>query len=156
MILKDLAELNRVSFHEKFDNWEDAIFAASQPLIDEGAIEPIYVEAMIESVKKYGPYIVLAPHIAMPHSQEGAAGVNKTAICFMKVEQPVSFEEGDDEKDAELFFVLASENNEQHMKNMQDLVEVLSIDDFTEKMLLVKNVEDLLALDKEFAAQLEG
>ncbi len=152
MILKDLVDAGRISFHEKFDNWEDSIRAASQPLIEEGAIEQNYVQAMIDSVHEFGPYIVLAPNIAMPHRQEGAAGVNKTAICFMKVEHPVSFEEGNPDKDARLFFVLASQNNDQHMANMEKLANALMIDNFTEKMLEVKCVEDLLALDKEFSA----
>ncbi len=154
MFLKELVELNRMCFHEKIENWKDAIQASCQPLVEEGAIEQTYIDAMIASIEKYGPYIILAPDIAMPHSQEGAEGVNKTAISFMKVEEPVSFEEGNPEKDARLFFVLASQNNEQHMDNMQKLAEMLLIPDVTEKLLQIKSKEDMLKLDEELTKAL--
>ncbi len=147
MILKDLVDANRVSFHKSFENWEDAIWAAAGPLLNEGAIEDAYVNAMINSVKEHGPYIVFAPNIAMPHCQQGAEGVHKTAISFMKVEEPVCFEEGNPEKDARLFFVLASQNNDQHMANMEKLAVAIMAENFTEKMLEVKSIEDMLALD---------
>ena len=69
------------------------------------------------------------PNVAMPHSQEGAAGVNKTAIGFMKLEKPVSFDENDPEKDAQLFFTLASCNPDQHLNNMMKLSEMLMNED---------------------------
>ena len=82
-MLREFVETGRYSFREKFDSWEEAIAASCEPIIKEGVIEPVYVEAVINCVKKYGPYIIIAPNIAMPHSTEGAEGVNETAICFM-------------------------------------------------------------------------
>lgn len=37
-----------------------------------GAIEPRYIDAMINTVKEIGPYIVIAPGIAMPHARPEA------------------------------------------------------------------------------------
>ncbi|MFG6128711.1 PTS sugar transporter subunit IIA, partial [Staphylococcus aureus] len=42
---------------------------ASQPLLQEQVIEQCYVEAMIESVNELGPYIVIAPEIAIAHAR---------------------------------------------------------------------------------------
>lgn len=125
MFLKELAEKNRVCFHQKFSTWEEAVAASCQPLLEDGSIEKEYVESVIACVKKYGPYIVFAPKIAMPHSQEGAVGVNRTAVSFMKVEEPVHFDENDPEKDAYLFFVLASADHSEHIDNMQKLAQML-------------------------------
>lgn len=152
MLLKDLVEQNHICFAQSFTSWEDAVWAACKPILDDDTIQPTYVQTMIDSVKKFGPYIVFAPHIAMPHAQQGAAGVNRTAISFMKVETPVVFEAGNPEKDAELFFVLASQNPDQHMANMEKLAMALMLPDFTEKMLTVTCVEDLLALDEAYSA----
>ena len=41
-------------------DWEDAIRQAAAPLRDAGDIEQSYIEGMIESVHKNGPYFVLA------------------------------------------------------------------------------------------------
>lgn len=147
MLIKELVYKKRVCFHNSFDNWEDAIKAACYPLIVDRSIDNQYVDAIIENIYKFGPYIVFAPNIAMPHCQEGAKGVYQTAISFMKVEEPVSFEKGNSEKDAKLFFVLASENSEKHLKNMQNLMEVLMDEDILNGLLEAKNEEDLLRLN---------
>lgn len=149
-MLKEFVEKGRYSFHQKFDNWEDAIRASCTPIITEGVIEDVYVQAVIDCVKKYGPYIVIAPNIAMPHSTEGAQGVNETAICFMKVEEPVHFDEEDPEKDARLFFVLAAVDHDKHLENMIKLSEMLMNDELVEELLLAKTPEDLLAIDAKY------
>ncbi len=151
-MLKKFVENERICFHQRFESWEDAIKASCQPLINEGAIEDCYVDAVIECVKKYGPYIVIAPNIAMPHSTEGAVGVHKTAISFMKVEEPVHFDLNDPEKDARLFFVLAAENHEEHLENMMSLSEMLMNDELVEDLLNAKNKEDLLSIHLKYNA----
>jgi PTS system ascorbate-specific IIA component len=147
MFLKELADQGRVCFHQSFSTWEEAIEASCQPLLKEGVIEQAYVESVIGCVKKYGPYIVFAPNIAMPHSQEGAVGVHETAVSFMKVEEPVHFEEGNPDKDARLFFVLASTDHNEHMKNMEKLAMMLLKPGMIDELLQVTNMEELLALD---------
>ena len=57
-------------------------------------------------LKIWSIYIVIAPMIALPHAQENARGVYKTAVSFMKVEEVVKFDEEDREKDAKLFLQL--------------------------------------------------
>ncbi len=144
MFLKELVEKKRVCFHESFETWEDAIKASCQPLLDDHTIEENYIQEIIDCVYKYGPYIVIAPDIAMPHSQEGVAGVNDTAISFMKVEKPVHFEEGNPEKDARLFFTLASKDHNIHLENMSKLATLLSSDDVIQSLLAATCEQDLL------------
>ena len=113
-------------------DWREAIRMSCEVLEADGTIEENYKEDIIACVEKYGPYIVIAPNIAMPHSQEGAKGVHKTAIAFMKLKKPVSFEEGNPELDAQLFFTLAACNNEQHLNNMGRLSEILMNEELVE------------------------
>ena len=40
-----------------------------QLMVDAGFTEPTYTEAMIDVVRDMGPYIVLAPGLAMPHAR---------------------------------------------------------------------------------------
>lgn len=150
MLIKELVEKNRVSFHESFPDWENAVVASCETLLADGSIEKSYVDSVVNCIKEYGPYIVLAPDIAMPHSQKGAVGVHDTAIAFMKVEQPVHFEEGNPEKDARLFFTLAAIDNDQHFANMQKLAELLFMDGFVQDMLQAKSTDDLLKIDRKY------
>ena len=104
-MLKELIDKGYYSIHDGFDNWEDAVRASVQPLIDAGAVKPAYADSIVNSVKKFGPYIVIAPDIAIPHAED-KPNVNETTICFMKSNTPVVFDPEDHEKDARLFFVL--------------------------------------------------
>ncbi len=146
MLLNQFVEEKVTCFHDHFDTWEEAVKACGQPLIEQGYIDERYIEAVIQCVYKNGPYIVIAPKIAIPHSTEGAPGVNKTTIGFMRVKEPVHFEEGNPEKDAQLFFMLASDNNEAHLANLSALCELLCDDSTTDALITCNNDEDLLAL----------
>ena len=114
----------------------------------DGTVEANYKEDIIACVEKYGPYIVIMPDVAMPHSQECAEGVHDTAIGFMKLEQPVSFDENDPEKDARLFFTLASCNPDQHLANMTKLSELLMNEDVVAALLEAGSPEDLLKIQE--------
>lgn len=149
-MLKEFVEKKHFKFAEEAKDWKEAIRMSCEPLEADGTVEANYKEDIIKCVEKYGPYIVIAPNVAMPHSQEGAEGVNKTAVSFMKLEKPVSFEPGDPEKDAQLFFTLASCNPDQHLDNMSRLSEMLMDEELVEALAKAGTPEDLLALQKKF------
>lgn len=153
MLLKELVEKKLTCYEESFDDWKEAIKANGQPLIKAGYIEDEYLTAVIECVEKYGPYIVIAPNIAMPHSTEGAPGVLNTGIGFMKVEEPVHFDPEDPEKDARLFFMLASNDSEAHLNNMMQLADLLSNDDLVADLLEIKDDEGLLKVAEKYSEE---
>ena len=151
MLLNDLVAKKLTSYEESFDDWKEAIRANGQVLKKQGYIEDQYIDAVIACVEKYGPYIVIIPNVAMPHSTEGAPGVLKTGIGFMKVEEPVHFDPNDPEKDARLFFMLASDDPDAHLQNITQLADLLSNDDLVNDLLSVKNDDDLLAVAAKYA-----
>ena len=150
-MLKYFYDNKLTAYHESIDSWQDAIVASCAPLVKQGVVDECYSSSIIACVEKYGPYIVIAPNIAMPHSTENAKGVNKTGISFMKVEKPVVFDPEDDEKNAQLFFTLASCNHEQHLDNMMKLSEMLMDDDLVIELAKVTSDEELLELSKKYA-----
>ena len=151
MLLKTFVEQKHYLFAEKAADWRDSVRMSCKSLEADGTLDPSYADEIIACVEKHGPYIVIIPGIALPHSMEGAKGVNKTAIGFMKLEQPVSFDDSDPEKTATVFFTLASENHDAHLANMSQLFTMLSDDDLIEELFKVKGPEDLLRLDEKFA-----
>ncbi|WP_416327085.1 PTS sugar transporter subunit IIA [[Eubacterium] hominis] len=151
-MLKEIIEQKHYCFTQSFQSWEDAIRASYQPLLQDGIVEDIYVQAVIDCVKKYGPYIVIVPNIAMPHSTEGAKGCNGTAISFMKVEQEVDFDPEDPDKKARLFFSLAAVDHEQHMNNIQQLMDTLMNEEIVEALLSATSIEDLEKIAETYEA----
>lgn len=149
-MLREFVEQKHVKIAKEAKDWQDAVRMSCEVLEADNTVEANYKEDIIACIEKYGPYIVIAPNIAMPHSQEGAQGVHKTAIAFMKLDKPVSFEPGNPELDAQLFFTLASCDSAQHLNNMQKLSELLSNEELVEKLAKITSVEDLLELQKKY------
>ncbi len=135
-----------ISFEEGFDSWEEAIKVASLGLLKEGFIKQSYVDAMISSVKEYGPYIVIAPNIAMPHARP-EAGSNKVGFAVTLCEKPVSFSDAP-EHQARLMVTLSCVNADTHLKMLQALVGVLADEDKFNAILNSKTKQEILDIFK--------
>ncbi len=149
-MLRDFVESRHYKFAQSASDWREAIRMSCESLEADGTVDETYKEEIIACLEKYGPYIVIMPNVALPHSQEGAKGVNKTAIGFMKLEEPISFEEGDSQKEAQLFFTLASCDSNQHLKNMMRLSELLMNEEVVKALEKAKTPEDLLKIQKQY------
>ena len=150
MLLSQMLDAGHINFKERCADWQSAIRAGCEPLVATGTVEASYADEIIACIEKYGPYIVIAPDIAMPHSQENAKGVHKTAISFMKVNEAVAFDVNDREKDARLFFTLASQNHEQHLENMSMLATMLDNEVLIAELLTAQNINDLRAIAAKY------
>ena len=63
-MLSDLLPAQAIQIGVECSDWKEAIKAAAQYLLEQGAINEHYVNAMIENVMENGPYIVVAPGFA--------------------------------------------------------------------------------------------
>jgi PTS system ascorbate-specific IIA component len=149
-MLKEFVKEKHCVFYDSASDWKDAIHKACEPIIADGTVEPEYADEIVRCVEKYGPYIILIPGVAMPHSTEGGALVHKTCISFMKLAKPVSFDDQDPEKYADLFFTIASENAEKHLEEMQQLAALLTDDAVVEDLHKVTSEADLEALGEKY------
>lgn len=146
-VLKQIIKEKLYCFHDSCDSWEDSIVKNAEPLVKNGYVDGRYTEAVINCIKEHGPYIILIPNVAMPHSTENAEGIFKTGVAFMKVNKPVRF---DEEKSAQLFFMVASENGEQHMKNIQNLCEIFENQNLLNDLAKVDNEMELAELVEQY------
>lgn len=149
-MLREFVEKKHYLFADKIDTWQEAIKIACRPIEEDGTVDKSYAQSIIDCITKYGPYIIIMPNVAMPHSQENAKGVNRTAITFMKVKEPVHFDSNDSDKDAQLFFTLASCDSQQHLENMRKLSEMLMNEDLVKELEKAASPEDLLAIQKKY------
>ena len=149
MLIQGIIDKNLYQFIDyEVESWEEAITISCQPLVGNGIVDEHFAKLLIEKVYEYGPYIVLLPNLAMPHTTENAPGVKDTAIAFTRFSKPVRFDVNDPSKDAQVFFTLAAENGEKHLKNMAGLFQILSEGDILEQVIDVKSYEDLLRIAK--------
>lgn len=148
-MLKEFVKKKHYNFIDGVDSWQEAIRMGCKPLETDGSVDESYADQIIECVEKYGPYIVIMPGVAMPHSQENAVGVTKTTVSFMKVDEPVYFDKDDPEKYATLFFTVASCNHQEHLENIQRLSMMLMNEKLLADLMEVKNAEELLELHEK-------
>ena len=149
-MFRELVEKKHTVFANEAQDWQDAIRLACSPFVKDGTVEPEYAEDVIRCVQKYGPYIVLFPGVAMPHSQEGGPLVHGTGICFMRLAAPVSFDPEYPEKWADLFFAIAADDPSEHLENIKSLMEVLQNEELLERLRAASCDEELLVVAEEF------
>jgi PTS system ascorbate-specific IIA component len=151
MLLKEIVEKKRARFIERAGGWEDAIRQSCQTMVDDGTIGEAYADEIIAAVHELGPYIVLMPGFALPHSMKNSANANGTGISFMKIAEPVSFDDSRPEKSAQVFFTLAAKDDEGHLKNMRRLWKMLTDEALCADLLRVESIEGLLELDEKYS-----
>lgn len=133
-----------IRFEKSFDSWEEAIRTSSESLVNGDYINDKYVDEMIQSVKEYGPYIVIAPNIAMPHARP-EAGSNRVGFSVMICKTPVAFSE-EKEHQARLFVTLSCVSADTHLKMMQALVEVLGDEKKVQSLLETTDKDEVLTI----------
>jgi len=117
--LIDLLKENMIELKVSVNDWEDALKKGTQLLINDGGVESRYLDAMITMVKDLGPYVVIAPGLALGHAGTDM-GVNRTCFSLVTLKSPVNF--GVPENDpVDIVFSFAAPNKEEHMQALRDL-----------------------------------
>jgi mannitol/fructose-specific phosphotransferase system IIA component (Ntr-type) len=139
---KKLIRENLVAVDVEVDDWQEAIRAAGNLMVTDGAVEERFVDAMIRVATEFGPYIVVAPGIALPHARP-EDGVIEASIAIVRLKTPVNF--GNEDNDpVYLVVALAAVDQEQHIDGLRQLALVLGDDD---KIIAIKEAttrEELL------------
>ncbi|EKP95160.1 PTS sugar transporter subunit IIA [Thermaerobacter subterraneus] len=124
MELKDLLAPQLVRLGVRAGDWRQAVMEAGRLLVAGGIAMPRYVEAMIRTVESLGPYMVIAPGIAMPHARP-EDGVSRTGLAFVRLDVPVAFGHGANDP-VDLVIPLAAVDHDAHVMAMAQLAEQLA------------------------------
>ena len=125
------------------NNRDEAIVASGQLLVASGRVTPVYVEQMLAAVEEFGPYIVIAPGIALAHARPSEA-VLSSGLSLAVLAQPVEF--GSHNDPVRLVFGLAAIDHEQHLGVLSALAERLSEPQYVNNLLNAPTIEALAAL----------
>lgn len=105
-------------------DWRAAVRLAGDALVASGATTPAYTDEMVATVEQLGPYIVIAPGIALAHARPSPA-VRRAAISLVTLLEPVEF--GHRKNDpVRLVIGLAAVDEEGHITALSTLAEFLS------------------------------
>lgn len=132
-VLKELLTEDCIQLQDEAEDWQEAIRIASEPLLNSQSITEEYIGAMIRNVQENGPYVVIAPKVALPHARP-EQGVNRVGMGLLRLKKPVSFS-NKPEHEAQLIIVLAAVDNETHLKALSQLSMMLSEDNNIDKLI---------------------
>lgn len=123
-------------------DWREAIEEGGKILEENGSIESRYTEAMIEGMKKLGPYMVIAPGIAMPHARPDM-GVKKIGMSLITLTKPIEF--GNKENDpVRIVVCLCAIDHMTHIKALSELVRFLGDKKFVDLVLSTNDPQDII------------
>lgn len=146
-LLQDLLSEDNVSFHYPAETWEDVIRHGGQLMVDAGFTEPTYTEAMIDVVRDMGPYIVLAPGLAMPHARP-EMGAKQVGAALVTLEKPIDF--GSPENDpVSVAVFLCAPNKEEHIQLLTDIATLFEDEEFLDAAVNFESIEDVQAFLSE-------
>lgn len=122
----------------------EAIRYAGQLLVDSNKVKLQYVEDMVNVYQKLGPYIVIAPEIAFPHSKP-SEDVNVTCVSFCSLKNPINF--GHPTNDPVKFiFALGGKNETDHIEMLKELSGFLMEDSNLKALSKIKNKDEFIQL----------
>jgi len=121
--LADLLEPGTVKMIRRAERWESVVDEAGHMLLEQGYISPPYIEAMKDVIRENGPYMVIAPGVALLHA-ESQEYVKQVCLGLVKLENPIEF--GHLEYDpVDLAFVLGTLDDHSHTRALAELADLL-------------------------------
>lgn len=126
------------------ENWQEAVVKAGKLLLDNDKVDERYIQAMIETVKDMGAYIVMAPGIAMPHARPDS-GAKDIGVAVISLKEGVNFGSKDFDP-VKLVFAICAKENKSHIELLQDLSYILDSDELLENLDNCNTKRDLLNL----------
>lgn len=142
-LLQDLLSEDNVSFRYPAETWEDVIRHGGQLMVDAGFTDPTYTEAMIDVVRDMGPYIVLAPGLAMPHARP-EMGAKQVGAALVTLEKPIDF--GSPENDpVSVAVFLCAPNKDEHIQLLTDIATLFEDEEFLDAAVNFESLEDVQA-----------
>jgi len=126
-------------------DWREAVRFAGDALTAAGSTTDEYTAEMIRAIEELGPYIVIAPSIALAHSRPSPA-VKSTGVSWVTLAKPIEFGHASNDP-VRLVVGLAAVDHDSHLATMSNLAGVLSGD--LDRLLEATSPEELRALIRE-------
>lgn len=126
----------------------EALEVTCSTLIEQGKVEPRYLEAIKEKHHEIGAYYVLAPKIAMPHARP-EDGVNEPSLQVTVFKQGVDFQ-SEENGPVYVAITLAAMDANNHIETIVALSELFQNEGDIEAIIQAKTESDILDIIKKY------
>lgn len=131
------------------DNWEDAVIKGGAMMVEKGVSTPEYMTTIVQKCKDNGPYIVIAPGIAMPHArpEEGAI---KLGYSIVTLKEGVNFGEEDNDPISLLIYLAAPSVKEHNEEAICQIADLCDDEAAVEKIMQAQSESEIIEVLKNF------
>ena len=109
-----------------------------------GKVNRQYITDMISAYESLGPYIVMAPGLAIPHARPGG-NVAENGISFLQLKTPVAFQHSFNDP-VKIVITLAGASDDGHIDLLQDLSSFLGGEGVIEQLSQITSYEELMKI----------
>lgn len=122
-------------------DWRAAVELAGSLLTRIGAARPAYTDAMVRLVRDRGPYIVIAPGLALAHAPGGTA-VIADGLAVVTLAESVDF--GHPYNDpVRVVLALAAATPERHLPMLADLANIFNARDAVDRIAAAASADEV-------------
>ena len=146
--LIDLLQEDMIRLNITVKNWQEALSAGVQLLIDAGGAEPRYLDNIFKMIEELGPYVVIAPGLALGHSGP-ESGVNFTCFSLVTLKEAVPFGVPDNDPIG-IIFSFAAPNKEAHMQALRQMAMFCMVKKNLESIRKAEKVSEVRDLLKQY------
>ena len=140
MKLTDVFKKEYVTIHNRANDWQEAVRISGKNMVEDGVMEPRFVDEMINAVIELGPYIALAPGIAIAHARP-ENGALKIGVSLAVFDTPINFNSVNDPID--LVFTLVATDHSSHIEVLSELAEFLCNEDYIQGIRNAKSIDEV-------------
>lgn len=116
-----------IKLQQSCSSWRESFELAGSALVDSKRTTAQYTQEMIQAFEELGPYMVIAPGIALAHGRPSEA-VLATGLSLVTLSTPVVFGSPNNDP-VSLVIGLAAVDHDSHIDLMAALSELLMSDD---------------------------
>lgn len=131
---------DKICVFNRGNDWKDAIIKSSQILLNNGAIDQRYIDAMISKNEEMGPYMFICNYVVLAHAKS-EDGANYTDISMSLFKEPVIFEKG---KKAHIILTLSAEDQVKHIHILNDILDIFSNPSNVDVLIKCNEVKEIL------------
>jgi mannitol/fructose-specific phosphotransferase system IIA component (Ntr-type) len=142
--LREALSAAAIALNEKLSDREAVVRRSGELLMASGRVDSGYTDAMLAALEEFGPYIVLAPGVALAHARPTTA-VHGVAFSLLTLDPPVAF--GHPENDpVRLVLGMAAPDDESHIEALSELAELLGDDTRRRRLMTATTAQEVLSL----------
>ena len=125
-------------------DWRAAVELAGACLARAGSAEPAYADEMIRMIDEHGPYVVIAPGLALAHARPGPE-VLSDGLAVVTLSTPVPF--GHPHNDpVHVVLALAVHSPERHLRMVAELANLFNDSDAVQRLADAQSADQVRAI----------